>query len=261
MPLVYPYGFMGGSGPEMIAARFNGTGMSASGGIGGGVTDGNTFICSFWIRFRQDNNTQVVFKIRGTDPISGLTYDGFNIWRDSDNRLNLVGRSPGAGLGQTVHEWTTTRTFTVADGWVHVYAFRGAQNTNAGVWINNEPLISLNPSSSNIDWTQSNMYFARTNTGASNNAAVADIAEFYLIRNPGVLPTNQSVRDLFVRGTGSNCKPVRNRGFSSSWWNLPTPHVYLSADTEQFHINRGLGNNFSSYPANATYAPSGKFYV
>src|SRR5690606_21599988 len=83
MPLVYPYGFMGGSGLQMLAARFNGTGMSASGGIGGGVTDGNTFICSFWVRFRQDNNTQVVFKIRGTDPISGLTYDGFNIWRNN----------------------------------------------------------------------------------------------------------------------------------------------------------------------------------
>jgi len=258
MPLVYPYGFMGGSGPEMLAARFNGTGMSASGGIGGGITDGSTFICSFWVRFRQDNNTQTIIKIRGTDPISGLTYDGFNIWRDSDNRLNLVARRPGTGLGAVAHEWTTSRTFTVADGWVHVYAFRGDPDTDSGVWINNEPLISIIPSSAVIDFTQSNMYFARNNTGASDNAAVADIAEFYLIRNPGVLPTNQSVRDHFVRGTGANCKPVK---MLSSDWSLPTPHIYLSADTQQFHINWGLGNSFSSFPANAAYVPSGKFYV
>jgi hypothetical protein len=250
---------MGGSGPEMLAARFNGTGMSVSGGIGGGVTDGNTFICSFWVRFRQDNNTQMIFHIRGTDPISGLTYNGFTIWRENDNTLRLVARGPGTTLGQIVHEWTTSRTFTVADGWVHVYAFRGS--SEAGVWINNEPHVELIPTTAFIDFTQSAMYFARNYTGANDFAAVADIAEFYLIRNPGVLPTHPSVRDLFVRGTGANCKPVMNRGFSSNWWSLPTPHVYLSADTLQFHINWGLGNSFSSFPADATYVPSGKFYV
>lgn len=257
-PLV---GMMGGaeSGPEMLAARFNGTGMLATGGIGGGVTDSNTFICSFWVRFRQDNSTQVIFRIRGSNPSTNEVYNGFHIWRANNNKLNLQAWRAGGQL--ILHSWTTERTFTVADGWVHVYAFRGSYGTDSGVWINNEPLISITPTNnSDIEFTQSNMYFARSHQGASTDAAVADIAEFYLIPNPGVLPTNQGVRDHFVRGTGANCRPVMNQGFSSNW-SLPTPHVYLSADNQQFRINQGRGNNFSSFPANATYVPSGKFYV
>jgi len=164
-----PFGFGAASKYEATTVRFDGTNdyMIKASDFTGAV-DGKIFTCSYWVKYiGGDDANQSIFSCGAKGP------DHF---RNSANKYYHHFEPPAGGAFVS---FTTTNTWTVADGWMHVlFSFNVALGEDGvRIYINDVNDTSFG-SSSDVDgeftpgyWGFSKLYY---NTSYKLNCEIAD---------------------------------------------------------------------------------------
>lgn len=196
-----------------------------------GLTDGNTFTVSFWVK-RSGLSTHTIFGSEdgndfsvAIDPDAGAT----------PNRMQGVFRNSS---GVTLLRFTSSLIFNIST-WYHVLmSFDLSDTGKRHIYVNN---AVDSPSyatyiDDNIQWSDSDFRVGRGNTAN----LTGDMADFWF-DNSYIDLSIEAKRRKFISADG---KPVR-MGSAGKNPTGASPIIFNSGATDNWHINKATGGGFT----------------
>jgi hypothetical protein len=218
---------------DAVTSVFDGTNdyMTLVSGGPTGLIDGNKFTFSTWIKFGSDGTWATI--VDYSTSILGLR---FLIRRNDDNTLLVFANNSG---GTEILRISTTETFTVADGWTHLYVCIDLSDTaKRKIYKDSTPCtltVTTYNTAGTIDYVGAGFNYR---IGARADGAVdkmnAALSEYWW---------DDSYLDDLTKFVTDGC-PI-DLGADGSTPTGAAPVFYFKGEGNAFNVNSGTGGNFT----------------